>query len=177
VKIKSGGRILMTKDEEIRGLAWLESLTTELHLEAQQQAEQARESARYHAAIAAKLRVLWPSVKERARAATSTLQLCGKTERERQVGFTLISDGFRLHVACFPAMDMSLILEEAGHLIRVSETSQKNTSSHAETRTRQIDIGLQGESLTMEIGGQFLSGKDGLLEFAFRQVLTGRCLG
>src|ERR1035437_4619974 len=161
----------MTQDEELGCPAWLESLTTELHLEVQEQAEQAREAARYHSAIAAKLRVLWPSVKERARAATSTLQLRGKTERERRVGFSLVPDGFRLHVTHFPAADISLILEEAGHLIRVSETYQKHASSQAETRPRQIDIGLQGESLTMEIGDHFLLGEDALLGLSFRQVL------
>jgi hypothetical protein len=150
---------------------WLELLTDEMHAAAQERTERAREFARYHAAIAAKLRVLWPSVKERAKAATSTLQRCGKTERERRVGFSLIPDGFRVHVASFPVREVSLAIEEDGHLFRASITTQKSASAQAETCIRQIDIGLQGESLTMEIGDLFLPSEDALLDWVFRQVL------
>ena len=164
---------MMRKDEQIGCPAWLESLTTELHLEVQEQAEQARESARHHDAIVAKSRVLWSSVKDKAKEAVSRLRIYGKTDRERQVGFALVPGGFRLRVARFPSVDISLTMEEAGHFIVVSETVTRKSSGSAESHTSSIDIGLQGENITLELDGQSLAGQDAILGHAFRRVLFG----
>jgi hypothetical protein len=70
-------------------------------------------------------------------------------------------------------VDISLTMEEAGHFIVVSETVTRKSFGSAESHTSSIDIGLQGENITLELDGQSLAGQDAILDHAFRRVLFG----